>query len=180
MKIKAGLGALVLMMATLAGAQVAKPPSPPVFPPSGLPMMQAPPVLAGEWWKYPDVAAELRLSDSQKKQLDQISLNTKLALIDAGANGLKSFVRVQALLDAEPVDEPAYNQQVEQISAAAAALVKDVGQMALAVRKVLTADQWRKLEAARAERRLHSRGTDTTHPARSPEPPRQPSGPPPQ
>ena len=41
----------------------------------------------------------------------------KLTLIDAGATGLKSYVRLQALLDGDPFDRAAFNQELDAASA---------------------------------------------------------------
>ena len=127
--------------------------------------------LFSEWWKNPEVASELRLTDAQKAQLDQASLSMKLAGIDALASAGKSFVMLQSQLEADQFNESAYNQQVDQLSTAASRLIKDVGQSVLTMRKTLTPEQWRKLQAWQ-----HSRRPGMT---RAPGEPRQPRQPPP-
>jgi Spy/CpxP family protein refolding chaperone len=113
-----------------------------------------PAALSTDWWNNPDVANELRLTEAQKKQLEQVSTNVKLTLIDAGATGLKSYVRLQALLDADPFDRAAFDRELEAGSAAASKVVKDFGQMAATVRTTLTAEQWHKLEALKSAGRM--------------------------
>lgn len=118
----------------------------------GMPMdmgslMHPPMELLSEWWKNPELAAELRLTDAQIKQLEQANLNTKLAMIDSAADGFKALTRAGALLDADQFDEAAFSQQVTALSTDAANLVKNFGQAALTIRRVLSAEQWKKLEA---------------------------------
>jgi Spy/CpxP family protein refolding chaperone len=111
--------------------------------------------LFSDWWNDPKIANELRLTDQQEKALEQMSTNVKLTLIDAGASGLKSYVRLQSLLDSDPFDRNAFNQELDTASAAVSRLVKDVGDMALTVRTTLTTEQWRKLETMKASRRTN-------------------------
>ena len=112
-----------------------------------------PAALTSDWWNDPEIANELRLTEVQKKQLEQVSTNLKLTLIDAGATGLKSYVKLQTLLDADQFDRNAYNQELDSAASAATRLVKDIGQMALTVRTTLSAEQWHKLETMKA--RMH-------------------------
>lgn len=139
--------------------------------------LRGPIAIMGDWWKNPETAMELRLTDAQKRQLEQASLNVRLALIDAGADGLKAFVRAQSLLDADQLDEAAYTQQVNALSTAAGNLVKEFGQLGLTVRRTLSTEQWRKLEGMRAAHRP-ARPMQPMPPA-APARPRQPAPPPP-
>jgi Spy/CpxP family protein refolding chaperone len=183
MKLRFLLVALVLVLAgTTTLAQ--NPPRPPA---PDVPFMggwHPPAALMSDWWNNPDVANELRLTDAQKKQLEQISTNLKLTLIDAGASGLKSYVRLQAMLDADQFDKAAYNQELDAASAAAGKLVRDFGQMALSVRTTLSAEQWHKLESMKAAGRMrphdamHERTRERTHDEMHSPKPAQPQPPP--
>lgn len=155
MKLKLLVVTLVLFFAAVAvQAQTPRP------APNGPPFMgnwNPPAALTTDWWNNPDVANDLRLTEAQKKQLEQVSTNMKLTLIDAGATGLKSYVRLQSLLDADPFDRAAFNQEMDTASNAASRLVKDFGQMAVTVRTTLTAEQWHKLEAMKSAGRMRAR-----------------------
>jgi len=156
MKLKLLAIALVLLLvATLAVAQTpSRPPSPDV------PFMgnwNPPAALSTDWWNNPEIANDMHLTEAQKKQLEQVSTNIKLTLIDAGATGLKSYVRLQSLLDTDPFDRAAFNQELDAASAAASRLVKAFGQMAVSVRTTLTAEQWHKLEAMKSAGRMRPR-----------------------
>ena len=173
MKLKFLVVTLVLFFAAVAAqAQTPRP------APGGPPFMgnwNPPAALTTDWWNNPDIANEMRLTEAPKKQLEQVSTNVKLTLIDAGATGLKSYVRLQSLLDGDPFDRAAFNQELEAASTAASRLVKDFGQMAVTVRTTLTAEQWHKLEsmkgAGRMRARPHPEGHDGMHDHMHPAPP---------
>jgi Spy/CpxP family protein refolding chaperone len=172
---------LVLLFAAVAmQAQMPRPtPEAAPFHQSFMGHWNPPAALTTDWWNNPEVANDLRLTEAQKKQLEQVSTNVKLTLIDAGATGLKSYVRLQSLLDGDPFDRAAFNQELDAASTAAARLVKDFGQMAVNVRTILTAEQWHKLEAMKAAGRMRARPHpdgmhdgmhDHMHPAPPPSP----------
>jgi Spy/CpxP family protein refolding chaperone len=110
---------------------------------------EAPRALSGDWWRDPEVVNELRLTDAQRKQLEQVSLNMKLSLISAAATAATALVKGESALNGDQLDESAYTQQVTAAADAASKLVKDVGGTMLAMRKILTPEQWRKLESMR-------------------------------
>lgn len=157
MKPKLLIAAFILLLsATTAVAQSApgSPSSDMGFPMGG---WQPPAALMSDWWNNPEVANELHLTQPQKQQLEQVSTNLKLTVIDAGATALKSYVRLQAQLDADQLDRAAYNQELDAAAGALSRLVKDFGQMALTVRTTLTAEQWHKLETMKAAGRMRPR-----------------------
>jgi Spy/CpxP family protein refolding chaperone len=167
MKLKSLVVACVLLLAAAAVLAQQGPPSrPPDVPFMG--NWNPPAALSTDWWNDPEIATELRLTDAQKKQLEQVTTNFKLTLIDAGATGLKSYVRLQSMLDTDPFDRNAYNQELDAASSAVSRLVKDLGQMALSIRTTLTAEQWHKLEAMRAAGRMRPHPRPGMNPDRRP------------
>jgi len=116
----------------------------PGFPfPSGF---KPPAGLVDQFWDDPACSAELHLTDLQRKQLQDAGLAQRLSLIDGGADALKAFTRLSALLEADQLDDAAYKQQVNNLAVAAEKLVRDVGEMIAAPHRVLTVEQWRKLQ----------------------------------
>ena len=109
--------------------------------------------LMDAWWRDPATAARLHLNEDQKRQLETAMLNQRLALIDIGADALKSFTRLGVMLDAERFDEAAYNQQIGALSTAAGNLVQMLGAAAATPRKVLTDEQWREYTVMQRSRR---------------------------
>ena len=110
---------------------------------------EPPRALSGDWWRDPEIVNELRLTDAQRKQLEQISMNMKLSLIGAAATGASAVVKAESALNSDQFDEAAYNQQATAAADAASKLVRDMAATMLAMRKVLAPEQWRKLDTLR-------------------------------
>ncbi len=111
--------------------------------------MQPPRALSDSWWRDPEVINELRLTEAQRKQLEQTSTSMKLSLIGAVATGASALVKGESALNGDQLDEATYNQQVTAAADAASKVVKDLAGTMLAMRKILTPEQWRKLESMR-------------------------------
>jgi Spy/CpxP family protein refolding chaperone len=82
MKIRHGVGLVVVMISLNMEAQVTKATKP------GLPDAKMTVVFRGElgkWWQNSEIAKKLQLNDGQISQLDQIFYEHKLKLIDYGA-----------------------------------------------------------------------------------------------
>jgi len=123
--------------------------------------------LFDQFWNDPAIAAELHLTDAQRKQLQATALAQQLSLIDASADGLKALARMSALLDADQLDDAAYQQQLNNLAAVAGKLVQDVGEMAAAPRRILTVEQWRKLQSLQ---RAKARPSASPRPGMQPPP----------
>lgn len=106
-----------------------------------------------QFWNDPAFTAELRLTDGQRKQLQEASLNQRLALIDGGAEALKAITHLSAILEADRLDDAAYQQQLDNLAAATGKLVRDFGEMAVSPRRVLSLEQWRKLQSLQRAKR---------------------------
>jgi len=109
--------------------------------------------LFDQFWNDPECTAELHLTDVQRKQLKDAALAQRLALIDGGADALKAFTRLSALLEADQLDDAAYKQQLDALAAATGKLVLDVGEMTVSPRRILTLEQWRKLQSLQRAKR---------------------------
>src|SRR5690348_4786939 len=122
----------------------------------------------GRWWTNPEIAGQVQLSDAQVQKLEQVTTQQRLAMIDAMASGMKALVLMQPLLDAPQFDEAAANQQLDALAATASRLIKEVGGGVLTTRKILTAEQWKKVQSLQQQRSVRP----PVMPA--PMPPRQP------
>ncbi len=170
------LATAVLVFTLTAAAQtnlsVAPHTNPPATPPAvtapgfSLPGGFKPPAgLFNQFWNDPACAAELHLTDSQRKQLQDAALTQQLSLIDGGADALKAFARLTALMEADQLDDAAYEQQLNNLALASGKLVRGIGEIAVSPRRVLTLEQWRKLQTLQQAKRAA---------AQSAPPPRQP------
>ena len=150
----------------------------------------------GTWWKNSEVVKELQLTDAQVKQIEQTFLEYRLKLIDLRADVERQETKLQPLLEADQPNEHEVGSQVDAVVAARGKLEKTNTMMMLAIRRVLSVDQWKKLQAIerrRGERNVfyrrtgpgdheqwmfrERRGCDAPEPPQPPAPPEAPSAP---
>jgi len=101
----------------------------------------------GAWWKNSEVVKELQLTDDQVKQIGQTFLDYRLKLIDLRADLERQETKLQPLLEADQPNEQQVSSQVDAVVAARGKLEKTNTMMMLAIRRVLSVDQWKKLQA---------------------------------
>jgi len=101
----------------------------------------------GTWWKNSEVVKELQLSDAQVKQIEQTFLDYRLKLIDLRADVERQETKLQPLLEADQPNEQQVSSQVDAVVAARGKLEKTNTMMMLAIRRVLSVEQWKKLQA---------------------------------
>ncbi len=111
----------------------------------------------GAWWKNSEVVKELQLTDAQVKQIEQTFLDYRLKLIDLRADVERQETKLQPLLEADQPNEQQVSSQVDAVVAARGKLEKTNTMMMLAIRRVLSVDQWKKLQAIH-HRHMHERG----------------------
>ena len=117
----------------------------------------------GAWWKNSEVVKELQLSDAQVKQIEQTFLEYRLKLIDLRADVERQETKLQPLLEADQPNEQQVGSQVDAVVAARGKLEKTNTMMMLAIRRVLSVEQWKKLQAIQ-----HRRGERTLHDSMGP------------
>lgn len=103
----------------------------------------------GQWWRNPEVAQRIGLTDQQTQQLDKISQDARLKMIDLRANLERQQVILGPMLQAYHPDEAQVLAQVDKVSQARAAMSKARIQTMLATRNVLSEEQWKKLQDTR-------------------------------
>jgi Spy/CpxP family protein refolding chaperone len=106
----------------------------------------------GKWWDNPDVSKDLNLQADQKQKMDSIFDQNRAKLIDQHASLQKEETALEPLMNADAPDEAKILAQIDKVAQARAELEKSNARMLLAVRQVLTQEQWTKLKAARAAR----------------------------
>jgi len=106
----------------------------------------------GTWWKNSDVVKELQLTDAQVKQIEQTFLDYRLKLIDLRADVERQETKLQPLLEADQPNEHEVSSQVDLVVTARGKLEKTNTMMMLAIRRVLSVDQWKKLQAIERRR----------------------------
>jgi Spy/CpxP family protein refolding chaperone len=111
----------------------------------------------GIWWHNPDLVQKLTLTPDQQKRMDDILQQSRLQLVDLRANVEKQELLMEPMLAANPPDTNKILAQIDHTAQARAELEKANAKMLLAIRNVLTPDQWSKLQT---ERRMHMRRGD--------------------
>jgi Spy/CpxP family protein refolding chaperone len=106
----------------------------------------------GRWWNNPKIVDQLKLTDDQRKDMDQILLQHRESLIDLHANLEKAELAMEPLLNADQPNEQAVLAQIDQIAQARAELEKANARFLLAIRAKLTPDQYKQLKTLREER----------------------------
>lgn len=147
-------------------------------PPPGLPRIPM------AWWKDSHLSQQLNLTDTQKAKLEQTFTEHKIQLIDLRATLEKEETRLQPLIESDRLDESQVSAQLDKVIAARGQLEKATAMMSLDMRKILTQDQWKKLQAVqsqmptpRPEHGFFVRGPEPGRPPKAPVPPEGPNGP---
>jgi protein CpxP len=106
----------------------------------------------GRWWNNPNVIDRLKLTDDQRKTMDQILLDHRKDLIDKRATVEKAELDLDPLISADQPNESQILAQIDKVAQARADLEKANARFLLAIRSKLSPDQWKELKAWRAER----------------------------
>jgi Spy/CpxP family protein refolding chaperone len=109
----------------------------------GMPGMGMP---GGKWWKDSQVVQQIALSDQQAQQIEKTFQDHRMQLIDLHANLEKAETQMEPLMQADQPNEAQVTSQIDKIAQARAALEKSNAQMLFAIRRILTPDQWKKLQ----------------------------------
>lgn len=101
----------------------------------------------GRWWSDPALAQKIGLNDEQQKKLDDLFQQNRLRLIDLSASLQKEEAILEPLMSSDRPDETKILTQIDRIAQARAELEKSNARLLLAMRGVLTQDQWKRLQA---------------------------------
>ena len=112
----------------------------------------------GKWWKDSQTVQALGLSDQQAQQIEKIFQDHRLQLVDLHANLEKAELAMEPMMQADQPNESQVNAQIDKIAQARAALEKSNAQMLFSIRRILTPDQWKKLQVQHREPRPFGRG----------------------
>jgi Spy/CpxP family protein refolding chaperone len=99
----------------------------------------------GKWWKDSVLMKKIGVSDEQVQRIEKIFQDHRLELIDLHAALDKQEAILEPLVEADQPEEAQVIAQIDKVAQARANLEKSNAQMLLAIRRVLTVDQWKKL-----------------------------------
>ena len=108
---------------------------------------QRPPRRPMKWWKDSNIVKQIGLSEAQVKQIEDTFHAHRLKLIDITAEVERQEATLEPLIEADSPDEKQVVAQIDKVAAARAQLEKENALMSLAIRKVLTPDQWKTLRS---------------------------------
>jgi Spy/CpxP family protein refolding chaperone len=106
----------------------------------------------GRWWANRELAEKIGLSTEQTKKMDDIFQQHRVALVDLNAAVQKAELTLEPLLSAEQPDEARIVAQIDRTAQARAELEKSHARVLLAIRRTMTAEQWKKLQAESQDR----------------------------
>jgi protein CpxP len=101
----------------------------------------------GRWWNNPEFAQKLGLTADQQKRMEAVFEQARPGLMDLSGNVRKEETSMEPLLAADQPDESKVLAQIDRVAQARAELEKANARMLLGLRRVLTPDQWKTLQA---------------------------------
>ncbi|MDE3150584.1 MAG: periplasmic heavy metal sensor [Acidobacteriota bacterium] len=106
----------------------------------------------GQWWNNPKIAERLKLTDEQRKAMDQILHQHREKLIDLQANLEKANLAMPPLMNADAPNQAAIEAQIDKVVQARGDLERANARFLLAIRMKLTPEQWKQVQDFRNER----------------------------
>jgi len=130
---------MALAMLAIAGTAMAQPPQ------GG--MMRHREMMKERMGKSP--LEELGLSDAQKSQIHQVMLDTRKKNIDVEARLKLAGIELHELMNAEAPDQARINVKISEVSKLRETLMRNGIETKLAVQKILTPEQRKKMQDSR-------------------------------
>jgi len=138
----------------------------------------------GRWWNNPKIVEKLKLTDDQRKAMDQIFQEHREKLVDLRGNVEKAEIEMEPLVRADQPNEQAVLAQIDKVAQARAELEKANARFLFALRAKLTPDQWKQVQDFRQNhggmhgdfRQRPGRGPGDSRDHAAPPPPPGPQG----
>ncbi len=106
----------------------------------------------GRWWNSTQAIEKFKLTEQQRKSMDAIYQKDRTGLVDLHGNLEKAELAMEPLMNEDQPNESLILAQIDKIAQARAELEKANARMLLGLRKELTPDQWKLIQAERASR----------------------------
>jgi len=109
----------------------------------------------GRWWNDASAIDKFKLTESQRKTMDDIYQQHRLGLVDLHSALQKEELTMEPLIRADQPDESKILAQIDRVAQARAELEKANARMLFEIRRQLTPEQWKLVQADRAQHREH-------------------------
>jgi Spy/CpxP family protein refolding chaperone len=106
----------------------------------------------GRWWNDPKTVDRLKLTDTQRKAMDDTLQQHRSTLIDLRASLEKTELDLEPMMKEDQPNESQILAQIDKVAQARAELEKANARFLLQIRSKLTPEQWKLMEADRAAR----------------------------
>ena len=100
----------------------------------------------GRWWNNPKMVEKLKLTDDQRKAMDDIFQKHREKLVDLRGNLEKAEIEMEPLVKADQPNESAVMSQIDKVAQARAELEKANARFLFALRAKLTPEQWKQVQ----------------------------------
>jgi len=104
----------------------------------------------GRWWNNPKTAERLKLTDAQRKAMDDTLQQHRETLVDLRGSLEKAELELEPMMKEDQPNESQILAQIDKVAQARAELEKANARFLLAIRSKLTPEQWKQMEADRA------------------------------
>ena len=101
----------------------------------------------GKWWKSPQVADKLRLTQEEKEKLDTMFLEHRHQMIDLDANVAKERLELEYLLDSSNFDSAACMERFKKLQEAHVNAATERFKFLVQVRQLLGLERFQQLKA---------------------------------
>jgi protein CpxP len=106
----------------------------------------------GRWWNNAKIAERLKLTDTQRKAMDDTLQQHRETLVDLRGGLEKAELELEPMMKEDQPNESQILAQIDKVAQARAELEKANARFLLAIRSKLTPEQWKQMEADRASR----------------------------
>ena len=106
----------------------------------------------GRWWNNPKIVEKLKLTDDQRKAMDEIFQHHREKLVDLRGNVEKAEIAMEPLVKADQPNEQAVLAQIDKVAQARAELEKANARFLFELRAKLTPEQWKQVQEFRQNR----------------------------
>lgn len=103
-------------------------------------------VPAGKWWKDSELMQKIGVNDGQVQQIERIFQDRRSQLVDLHAELEKQESMLGPLVETDHPDQKQVSEQIDKIAHARGSLEKANAEMLLSIRRVLSSDQWKRLQ----------------------------------